>query len=112
NPAKPDGATLPLRSRARDPSNANRPRSPALEVLSDLNADGAFSLGRRDLLEQPLLEHLDLFEGLRARRIHDEVRVPRGHTPGKEPNEPAGCQVRFDERCARQGDTEAGDGRR
>jgi NAD(P)H-dependent FMN reductase len=69
-------------------------------------------LARLDLLEQPLLEHLNFSESLRARRIHDEVRVSRGHAPGKEPNQPARFQVRFDERCTRQGDAEAGDSRR
>jgi hypothetical protein len=31
---------------------------------------------------------------------------------GKEPNQSAGFQVCLDERCARQGDTDAGNGRR
>src|SRR6266404_8634487 len=81
-------------------------------VLSGLNGDGVLSLDRSDLLEQPVLERLYFSDGLRARRIHDEVRVPRGHASGKEPNQPPGCQVRFDERCTRQGDAEAGNGRR
>src|SRR5258706_8629253 len=64
------------------------------------------------LLEQPLLEQPNFFEGLRAPRIHDEVRILRAHALGKEPNQSAGFQVALDERCTRQGNTEARNGRR
>src|SRR6266446_5460794 len=86
--------------------------STRLTVLTSLSDNSVLSFDRSDLLEQPLLEHLDFSEALRARRIHDEVGVPRGHAPGKEPNQPAGFQVRCDERCTRQGDTEARNGGR
>src|ERR1700675_2888562 len=64
------------------------------------------------LLEHPLLERLDFSEGLRARRIHDEVRILGAHAMGKEPNQSAGFQVGLNEQCARQSDTEARNGRR
>src|SRR6267143_2405957 len=81
-------------------------------VLPGVGDDGGLSFDRSDLLEQPFLEHLDFSEALRAPRIHDEEGIPRGHAPGKEPNQPAGFQVRCDERCTRQGDTEPRNGRR
>src|SRR5467141_1546627 len=83
-----------------------------LTVLTSLSDNGVLSFDRSDLLEQPLLEHLDFSVALRAPRIHDEVRVSCGHAPGKEPNQPAGFQVRCDERCTRQGNTEARNGGR
>jgi hypothetical protein len=81
-------------------------------VLMHLNADGAFSLDRSGLLEQPLLEFLDFFKVLRALRVHDEERACGRHSPGKEPNQPAGFQFRLDERCARQDDAKPANGRR
>src|SRR5207244_11882267 len=77
-----------------EPSTPDRLRSATRHVLSGLNTDDTFSLGRRDLLEQPLLEHLDFCGVFRAGWIHDEVRVPCGHASGKELKEPAGLQLR------------------
>src|ERR1700680_3955384 len=72
----------------------------------------SWPLPAASLLEHPLLERLDFSEGLRAGRIHDEVRIIGAHAMRKEPNQSPGFQVCLDERCARQGDTEAGNGRR
>src|ERR1700730_2994271 len=72
----------------------------------------SWPLPAASLLEQPLLERLDFSEGLRAGRIHDEVRILGVHAMGKEPNQSAGFQVGLNEQCARQGDTEARNGRR
>src|SRR5438876_526968 len=93
-------------------STANWRRSLVRHVLLGLSDDRVLSFDRSDLLEQPLLEHLDFSEALGARGIHDEVRVSCGHAPGKKPNQPAGFQVGCDERCTRQGDTEARNGGR
>src|SRR5437016_8722263 len=74
--------------------------------------NSSWPLPAASLLEDPLLERLDFSEGLRARRIHDEVRILGAHAMGKEPNQSPGFQVGVDERCARQGDSKAGNGRR
>src|SRR5579862_6818183 len=75
------------------------------------SANSSWSLPVAHLLEQPRLERLDFCEVFRTGRIHDEVRILGAHAVGKEPNQSAGCQVGLNERCARQGDTEARDGR-
>src|SRR4051794_486576 len=72
----------------------------------------SWPLPAASLFEHPLLERLDFCEGLRARRIHDEVRILGAHAMGKEPNQSPGYQVGLHERCARQGDTKASNGRR
>jgi hypothetical protein len=100
-----------LGSYACGPSTADRPRSSARHFLHGASADSAISLAGSDLLEQPLLESLDFSEGVRARWIHDEVRIVRAHALGKEPHQSAGFQIGLDERCTRQSDTEARNGR-
>src|SRR5882672_5590201 len=110
----PEGAFVPraeLEDHARRAAMVGE-RVDGRAVLPGLSEDGVLSFDGPDLLEEPLLEHLNFSQTLGAVRIHDEVRVSRGHAPGKKPNQPAGFQVRCDERCTRQGDTEARNGGR
>src|SRR5258706_10347369 len=110
----PEGAFVPraeLEDHARRAAMVGE-RVDGRAVLPGLSEDGVLSFDGSDLLEEPLLEHLNFSQTLGAVRIHDEVRVSRGHAPGKKPNQPAGFQVRCDERCTRQGDTEARNGGR
>src|SRR5260221_45379 len=110
----PEGAFVPraeLEDHARRAAMVGE-RVDGRAVLPGLSEDGVLSFDGSDLLEEPLLEHLNFSQTLGAVRIHDEVRASRGHAPGKKPNQPAGFQVRCDERCTRQGDTEARNGGR
>src|SRR5437868_7108335 len=72
----------------------------------------SWALPAASLLEHPLLERLNFSDGLRALRIHDEVRILGAYAMGKEPNQSAGFQVGLNEQCAREGDAEARNGRR